>query len=271
MRAPKFEEIPDSFYKYRPLGQHAHQLDWLRSTILDDQFYWAAPSQFNDPFDCAPVYAMPEGKAFKQLIHRLIKEHEPGATRGERRHRRRKMLESGGPRDRSEMQEAMKNALEESPVYSLAQSPTDILMWSHYGNAHQGVCLQFDGKALVREFVTVYPVTYSSDRPVIQVGFEDRLDQLEKLLLTKSDVWTYEQEWRFVEWRSRNIGLRRFRPDALTGIIFGPRIAAEHRTKIEGWVSSRRLPLALYRAECDGEHFGVNLIPIDRSGKLPTA
>lgn len=266
MKAPTVEDIPGSFFKYRPLGGDPAQMKWLIDTITDDRLYWPSPLQFNDPFDCVPIYRSPAGKALRKFAARLHKKNEPHSSRKARRVFLRQSL-GRNPRDVGvEMQEGMNKLLDKTAVYSLAVVPDDILMWSHYANSHQGVCLRFNGMAFTRQFVTGYPVRYSKERPLIKIGSEDATDVLEKLLLTKAEMWAYEQEWRFIDYMGGS-GLRRFRPVALTGLIIGSRTPSALSDELMRACEARRTPISLFRAVCDNAEFRLNLMPINETAR----
>jgi hypothetical protein len=65
-------------------------------------------------------------------------------------------------------------------------------MWSHYAEAHTGICLEFDtnhplfGKATIK-------VIYLSTYPAL-----DLVDEGVEALFTKSADWSYEAEWRLI-------------------------------------------------------------------------
>ncbi len=63
------------------------------------------------------------------------------------------------------------------------------VLWSHYADRHQGICLGFDiDKQCVR------PVTYVSKRPRLEIPPSQKDADL--LLYTKFVDWRYEEEWR---------------------------------------------------------------------------
>ena len=79
-------------------------------------------------------------------------------------------------------------------VYCLSENPYSPLMWAHYADAHQGVCLEFDARtapftrqsaATKVEYQKVYPAY-----DVVTVSYEP--------LVTKSADWSYEAEWRVI-------------------------------------------------------------------------
>ena len=97
-------------------------------------------------------------------------------------------------------------------------------MWSHYGDNHRGICLEFDTS--VRLFGSARKVQYCRDYPALTVHVLDP-ESVFKTILTKSDVWSYEDEFRIVG--VENAGGLPIQLDgeylplenALTGIILG--------------------------------------------------
>jgi hypothetical protein len=149
--------------------------------------------------------------------------------------------------------------MEETAVYSVASSGEEILMWSHYGGQHSGICLRFRPRSLLDAFGIAFPVYYSDQRPRIVVGVEDRNEQLRKMLLTKADFWRYEDEWRFIGWRE-GAGVRRFPTAALDGIILGARISERSEELVRGWVEARREgPIEILRATLDPQLFRIRV------------
>ena len=83
------------------------------------------------------------------------------------------------------------------------------LMWSHYADSHKGFCIEYDYSDLVVDDHTVLPlpVIYSDERPLISwkaaldnspENVEEAVVQFTKGLLTKDNIWSYENEWRIL-------------------------------------------------------------------------
>jgi hypothetical protein len=68
----------------------------------------------------------------------------------------------------------------------------NILMWSHYGNSHTGVCLGFDIAGDRYDMEVVYQPSPLQIRTKADVNF----DFAQRMLRTKYEVWSYEQELR---------------------------------------------------------------------------
>lgn len=82
----------------------------------------------------------------------------------------------------------------------------DMLMWSHYGEGHQGCRVHFDEKFLRRDALTSWTIEYGSRLQIVDGDFRPELDNglgvaaYEKLSLgfrSKGSAWAYEEEVRF--------------------------------------------------------------------------
>jgi len=73
-----------------------------------------------------------------------------------------------------------------------------ILMWSHYAENHEGFCIEYNLYDVLWNHM-VYPVLYS-DKILNPLWFSGKDDTNwdKKLLLTKSNKWKYEREWRII-------------------------------------------------------------------------
>lgn len=80
-------------------------------------------------------------------------------------------------------------------VYCLGPNATNLLMWAHYGDSHKGICLEF---SLQNEVLcTAHRCEYFEAYPLIPVYTNDPVENL-RILLAKSKVWEYENEYRLV-------------------------------------------------------------------------
>ncbi|MBN2779121.1 DUF2971 domain-containing protein [Labilibaculum sp.] len=118
-------------------------------------------------------------------------------------------------------------------------TPTCPVMWGHYANNHQGVCIEFNLCDLNNiqnlclssdELVDISEVTYSNEPLSI---FDNENFSLKSftynLLNTKSLKWNYEKEIRLI---NKNQGLLKFKKECLTKVIFGCKTNAKDRYSI---------------------------------------
>ncbi|WP_204370111.1 DUF2971 domain-containing protein, partial [Aeromonas hydrophila] len=104
------------------------------------------------------------------------------------------------------------DGLSDYAVFSLSETPRNLLMWAHYADEHKGICIGykkdlFDSiKNKVKtdlgiESYTPIKVNYDNLRPQILNGKpskEERKALTFAQLITKSDDWMYEKEHRCI-------------------------------------------------------------------------
>ncbi|MBU3821313.1 DUF2971 domain-containing protein [Flavobacteriaceae bacterium XHP0103] len=111
-------------------------------------------------------------------------------------------------------------------VYSLSKNYTDELLWAHYGDSHQGYCIEYDLQNLelgYRNKIYSFPVKYSNKPP--DIDFRDinssNTKIIEKIIGFKSKRWEYEQEYRII---SDFSGEFFYHPNSIKSIYFGIRM-----------------------------------------------
>ena len=86
-----------------------------------------------------------------------------------------------------------------------------ILMWSHYADAHTGICLEFandDSEPFIGRAQKVgYLPLYKRAHAI----FDDSMAQVERILLSKAKCWAYQAEWRVIDHQTGH-GLKYFDP-----------------------------------------------------------
>lgn len=241
---------PSRLYKYRSLAGTA--ADFCEAIVVRSEVYFAKPDELNDPFDCRPHNTLESSTAERRAFWTWVtKGREPHLSRKARRARVVEISAWMSTRIQREgfdgvAQAAYDHNLRDTGVLSLSAEPRSNLMWSHYGDAHRGICVEFDFEAL--KPLCPLPVTYSNDRPSYNM-MKDVTALGELAFLRKSSEWEYEQEWRAVGlWWS---GPFRLPADAVSGIILGAGISADDRKRVMEWVaaSSRRLDVRQARFE----------------------
>jgi len=118
--------------------------------------------------------------------------------------------------------EKTRNNIENSfGILSLTSNNNNYLMWSHYADSHNGICLGFDTKLLFKSifrddlesannFVSDLKQYYISDKGGIKKVIyqkelpkfslqEELLSFIQKTLYTKSHIWKYENEYRLLK------------------------------------------------------------------------
>ena len=132
-------------------------------------------------------------------------------------------------------------------ILSLTERCDDLLMWSHYANGHRGFCLEFPSSIQEVFFGRAQPVVYSANRSIFDPRApEDK--QVEDVVLTKSEHWMYELEWRVID-HENGEGLCEFPAETLAGVIFGCWTSDKDKTKVRRWIDEGGLKPTIYQAK----------------------
>ena len=147
-------------------------------------------------------------------------------------------------------------------ISCFAKRNDNILMWSHYADKHTGFCVEYDlSKMKSQEAkLMLYPVIYSKKRPLLPLSMFDFSDikdvkvaegvfpyaDIAESLLTKSDIWQYEEEWRIIHTLS-NLDEQRLFEDIITGVYLGANISKENERIIREKAIHKGVPIKRMR------------------------
>ena len=250
---------PLLLFRYRSLAGEAR--DWVKEIIVDSKLYLANPTTFNDPFD-SRVHFSPDlsEKELERKGAELLR-REYGLCRQQSRQAIRK---ANPPYDVQEflahMRRVVQQAVDRLCMLSMSSDPSNILMWSHYADCHRGICLVFDRNGLQPPFAEVLQVVYHEKFPLLDVfaGY----DVIAKSLFqAKARDWSYEREWRAIDFDNRGLKLD-FVPRALVGLIFGARTLSADMEEVRSWTRGRKEPLAFYQAKICDDRYGVRIVRV---------
>lgn len=225
---------------------------WVKSIVLDNELYMSSPSAFNDPFDCFPYWAKETSEAmlvsFYMDLYRIKDMYGDDISRLQRALTMARKIRAGDAIATGVLNEAF-DGLQASigrntRVACFNADPFHQLMWAHYGGSHTGVCIQFNRASEM--FKRVHKVNYSKLRLEVNVFEHNRREVFERSLLTKSDAWAYETEWRLISMRLKDTF--QMPNDAISGVIVGARASPETVARIEEWTSARKVPVPVLRA-----------------------
>lgn len=191
----------------------------LKETLVYSKIHFSHPASFNDPLECTiPIkiedYDM-HGDKYREYLETIMSEiigdREHTTDRNERIY---EAIEYGIP-------------LENCLIACFSKISNNQLMWSHYADQHQGICLCYDFPDTTEEWnkqikwsddVTYDinnhgmtciggKVIYQKQRPSIRI--EDpflsvgewkitNACDIKSAIFIKPECWRYEQEWRLV-------------------------------------------------------------------------
>ncbi|MBI4775252.1 MAG: DUF2971 domain-containing protein [Deltaproteobacteria bacterium] len=152
---------------------------------------------------------------------------------------------------------------------SLCAERNNILMFSHYADNHQGVCLGFEPVQLAKSMsnqaesivADIRPVWYFNKMPPIGFKSEPAL-----CATCKDEVWSYEKEYRLFLAKSGSllpVGSYSFSPEALQSVVFGCRATHESIAFVKS-ISRDIRHLKYYKALREPNQFCVKLLEIPK-------
>jgi Protein of unknown function (DUF2971) len=218
--------------------------------LTTDQVWASNPTQFNDPYDCRQTYdlaASPEEweKRVDQGIVGVLAESLRAA--GKLPPQREEKLKALGaemkkeakyndPAIQADMGRLMQESLYKARVLCLCETQTNPRLWAHYADGHRGFCLEFDTN--MEPFSHAYRVSYTRDYPKLDINATpDKC--LRTFLLTKSELWKDEEEWRCVVF-SGGPAQWPIPKKALKAVIFGTRASADLRATIAQLIAAHK-------------------------------
>lgn len=245
---------PASLYKYR-----SPDIGRLIDILLGNVVWASAPTDFNDPFDCYPHINL-NGTYEEAIAWMRLRMSRGSAVVTEQQL---ELLASkvaagglGAIVDDIEPTEVWRDSVSQFGVVSFSSDCRNILMWSHYAKNHTGVAIEFSG--FEHPFDLSVDVNYTLDRPEFRPLDPDRNDLMQRILLRKSKIWEYEQEWRYFQIKN-GPGLVRFNPSIIKSIILGAAAQPEFVAQLNLILSAREDPLEIKKARFDPKSYLVHV------------
>lgn len=185
------DSLPPILYRYLGFGP------WIESVINGSAIRFRSPLKLNDPFEARPSYLWdvndPETLRYQ---HRVAKKYGLGIHARMRKiaELNRRLKRQAG---RNVSSDSTRDMLGRYGVLCLTPHKDNLLMWSHYGAGHRGLCIGFDTSQ--HFFQAAWPVKYQERYPEINPATVAKWDGVEKSILTKAKCWQYENEWRAIK------------------------------------------------------------------------
>ncbi len=193
--------------------------NYLAAALSENKIHFPDPSALNDPWDCRPWFDDEDlDPVAIEALGEWIFSHRPAGPVSDVELRATKdaVRNNQGYR-RAALQRLSEDFIKLIPsrwrIYCLTPVPDSTLMWSHYADNHRGICLEFGTD--IRLFGSAFEVMYRSEYPkwapnlVAERGVE--------ILLTKSDDWKYEREFRIIGLGQKVSRPSEFSPLTLSG------------------------------------------------------
>lgn len=146
-------------------------------------------------------------------------------------------------------------------ILSLTTQKNNFLMWSHYTNSHQGICIGFDTAKLFEAASGVMgAVSYDETFPIKHLQ-EDVADFVKRLLFTKAKYWEYEDEYRLTKigLAKKNVTLP---SDTIVELIFGCKTQDSDKTDIISKIQKINPNCNIYETVLSKTNFELDINPI---------
>ncbi|MBB4080787.1 hypothetical protein GGR28_003422 [Lewinella aquimaris] len=226
----KREAHAGMIYKYRALNEDTY------NTLEENHLWFAAPSEFNDAFDCQIPFASDSSLA--SIADYFVR------SGYDRSHIEKILRTQSTPlEDLLRKHHSQPNFADDFVRVCCFSKRNDIkLMWSHYADKYKGICMGFDAAKDPKTFAGL-PVEYvdGAEFPRLDI-FSDEY-ALQRLIFTKSSDWKHEEEVRVCNVREGDKQLYKFKPESLTHIIFGSKVSKENIDRVLEIVKGRDVKL----------------------------
>jgi len=216
--------------------------------FLSTDKVWASnPTQFNDPYDCRQTYDLAApAEAWKKrnegIVGRFTELFQKEGTLEQHEEKLKSFqmdLNKGNysdPAFQADMGRLIQESLDKSRVLCLCETQTNPRLWAHYSDGHRGFCLELDSTQ--EPFSHALRVRYTKDYPKLDINATS--DQIFRtFLLTKSELWKDEQEWRCVDFKGGSAQWP-IPEKALKAVTFGTRASAKLRATISRLIAKHK-------------------------------
>jgi hypothetical protein len=286
------------FYRYRSFSASTVE------SLCRDELYFASPADFNDPFDCKPVVEPDSDTAvlratLRQLVATRVSDEMLNAfaaakLKGERTitHAHRSGEQEAAreladiayhathPDHDCSEEDAERRLLAASierellrqydkGVCCFSESFNNMLLWSHYGDQHRGLCIGYglDSRPKPQMQKVLYGGTRTVKSSLIEKAVLKKDEQAiaaldESVLLRKAQEWRYEKEWRLLGARGAHESCL-----LLTEVTFGLRCADAIKHALISALGPRASSVKFYEVRATRGTFSLKRAMVD-TGEL---
>ena len=260
------KEIPNNIYKYRAFDQN----NYYENLISKNELFFSSPNKFNDPFDCkvVPNYEIgTDDDMFKLFLWYVENDHPNLSKQGQLKIAQKNYSDNlnilKSPELFSRRIEKIINNM--FGVCSFSEDKSNLLMWAHYSNCHQGFCVEYNAPRLfsvcldymkINELILIEQVKYSKNYPIINPYKINSPDELINWIIAKSIDWEYEKEWRLI-YNFHPYTILTFNDDIMTSIYFGVHCSETNIEKIRKLVQHKINKPKLFKAILKRYEFGI--------------
>jgi hypothetical protein len=240
----------------------------LRNSLKEGYLWFSDPMGFNDPYDCNMGLGFE--CTYQEIYEYLYLENldTNGNVDQQAIENRAKFLFGNLQERKIASKKSDQDTVNRSGICCFSQRNDSLLMWSHYGHKHTGVCLTFDiveaglfgGLLFNLEYPKLFPV-YNWPRD------KGKFHSLRFLIATKSKEWEYEDEIRIVRDYTNPPfrGKVKFNKTALKAVHFGYKCSSIDLDEIRNLLtdSGGYHHVKLFKAVLKEQEFGISYNQLD--------
>lgn len=259
---------------------HYTKADTAKLIISGSQLKWSLAPQVNDIFDVAKdiIYDPSDGDG-EIIYHAVCADKELCSTRlgfaNAHVLPKRKVLSIV---KEAVLNSSLRNITLQTPFLCFSAKNDIQLMWAHYGDGYRGVVLEFSGELTKKAEKVIYssfelfPSVLGAQRvlKIIKGDEEEGRQLIKDLLITKHQVWNYEEEYRILgrpimEFASeQEREFCKFNINQLMSIYFGLNAKSKDINEVAAMLKERELNhVQLYRMVRDPGYMNMRSEKID--------
>lgn len=264
--------LPRYLYKYGSFDKPER----FEDVLLNSQVWFANRAGLNDPFELRPAASADFGspgfrEQFFKRLHKILR------TKGLNNYRQREVAIQRHYSDLLSKQFSIRDRyhdfLATLGIYCLSENPDSLLMWAHYTEGHTGYRLKFDTQNWREGFAHAAKVVYQAVYPEIDVwSLVTDYAESEKLpapevvkaadtsaVLTKSNEWSYEAEWRIMANAPQYI---KFNPNSLVQVALGCNASDQCVESVRALTRKSPSPISLVKMSLDEKEYRLKEIQL---------
>ena len=155
--------------------------NYAKELIESDEVYLTRPTEFNDPYDVG-IFPVIEGEK-SEIVDKLVEERLQIYSEEKKKYFessiRNEVKDYSSDALKNICNEFIKHRQKTTAVLCFTDSPSNMLMWSHYADSHKGICLEFDtekNELTPNVFDKIYQVEYTKSYPKINFITEEKTE-----------------------------------------------------------------------------------------------
>ncbi|HEX4497030.1 MAG TPA: DUF2971 domain-containing protein [Thermoanaerobaculia bacterium] len=247
---------PTFLFRYRPPEEVT--LGYFEGLLRNNHIWASPPRGFIDSQDCR---AQIDFKLTREEMHRYWVGNfkmlgKKGLEASKAANRVLASLAWKDPGKLEEIIQKIQKTLDNSGIICLTDTALDRRVWEEYAGGHRGVCLCFETSG--SPFSTARYVNYMVELPIVKIS-ADSGEKVEAFLLTKGSSYSWEREWRFVDY-NKGGGYKPILPKALRAVVFGSQAEETIRQEVTRLIAQWKPDVMLLAVDDTGAELRLKAV-----------